>query len=239
MSLLAKARDTPSALLLIVQLGAVLLYPFMEDTRPGRALFSVFGIVVLALAVLAVRRTPSFTWISVALAVPATVLLLAQIWSSADWLTTCSALLEAALYFYAAIGLIRYMFADHVVTTDELFAVGATFTLVAWGFAYLYVVVQELYPGSFTAAIDPADPRSWVELLFLSFTTLTSTGLSDVVPVLPFARSVVMVEQVAGMLYIAMVISRMVGLTFMRAEAERPARSRSAGRDRRSRTGRP
>ena len=39
--------------------------------------------------------------------------------------------------------------------------------------------------------MDPQDPRSWVELLFLSFTTLTSTGLSDVVPVKAFARSLV------------------------------------------------
>ncbi len=224
MSWIRKARDTPSALLLFVQLGGVLLYPFMEDARAGRAIFSVFGIVVLALAVLAVRRTPSFTWISILLAAPALALLAAQIVSSASWLTTWSAAFEAALYFYAALGLIRYMFADHVVTTDELFAIGATFTLVAWGFAYIFVVVQAVAPDSFTAAVDAQDPRTWVELLFLSFTTLSSTGLSDVVPIKPFARSVVMIEQVAGVLYIAMVVTRMVGLTFsgITARANQP-----------------
>ena len=55
-----------------------------------------------------------------------------------------------------------------------------------------------------------------MELLFLSFTTLSSTGLSDVIPIRPFARSVVMIEQVAGILYLAMVVARMVGLTFAR-----------------------
>ena len=219
MSLLRKARDTPSALLLFVQLAAVLCYPFMEDTRPGRALFSAFGIVVLALAVLAVRRTPSFTWVSILLAIPALGLLLAQMVSSATWLTPWSAAFEAALYFYAAVGLIRYMFADHVVTTDELFAVGATFTLVAWGFAYVYVVIQAVTPGSFTAAVDPGGTRTWVELLFLSFTTLSSTGLSDVIPITAFSRSVLMLEQLAGVLYIAMVVARMVGLTFARISA--------------------
>jgi hypothetical protein len=211
-----KARDTPSALLLVVQLGAVLLYPFMEGSRVGQAVFSAFGIVVLGLAVLAVRRTPSFTWISMLFAVPAMVLLVGQIFSDASWLTPWSAAFEAPLYFYAAISLIRYMFADHEVTVDELFAVGATFTMVAWGFAYTYVVVQAVAPDSFTAAVDAQDPRSWIELLFLSFTTLSSTGLSDVIPIRPFARSVVMIEQVAGMLYIAMVVARMVGLTFAR-----------------------
>ena len=104
------------------------------------------------------------------------------------------------------------MLADHDITTDELFAVGATFTLVAWAFAYVFQVVQSVEPGSFTAAIDPGSDRSWMELLFLSFTTLTSTGLSDVVPVKAFARSVVMIEQLAGLGYVALVVSRLVGL---------------------------
>ncbi len=55
-----------------------------------------------------------------------------------------------------------------------------------------------------------------MELLFLSFTTLSSTGLSDVVPIKAFARSLVMLEQVAGVGYIAMVVSRLVGLTVLR-----------------------
>ncbi|MDQ3481748.1 MAG: potassium channel family protein [Actinomycetota bacterium] len=219
MSWFQKAKDTPSAMLLLAQLAGVLLYPFMESTRAGRALFSVFGIIVLALAVLAVRRTPSFTWVSILLATPALVLLVAQVFSSATWLSAWSAAFEAPLYFYAAIALIRYMFADQIVTTDELWAIGATFTLVAWGFAYVYVVVQALSPGSFIAAVDADETRTWVELLYLSFTTLSSTGLSDVVPIKPFARSVVMIEQVVGLLYVAMVVARVVGLTFARISA--------------------
>jgi hypothetical protein len=188
----------------------------MEGTSQGRAAFSVLAILVLGLAVLTVRRSPSFTWVSIALAVPAVALLFAQIFSDTPALAPWSAGFEAALYFYAAIGLIRYMFADNVVTRDELFAVGATFTLVAWGFAYVFVLIQYVAPGSYIAALHPAAPRTWIELLFLSFTTLTSTGLSDVVPVKPFARSVLMIEQLAGVLYIAMVITRLVGLTTVR-----------------------
>jgi len=211
-----KAKDTPSAVLLFVQLAAVLLYPFMEGSRPGRVSFSILGIAVLWLAVLAVGRTPSFTWISILLAIPAMVLLIAQSIFDQSWMGTWSSGFEAVLYFYVAIGLIRYMFADHIVTTDELFAVGATFTLVAWGFAYVYLVVQAIDPHSFTAAVAAEEPRSWMELLFLSFTTLSSTGLSDVIPIKSFARSVVMIEQLAGVLYIAMVITRLVGLSFAR-----------------------
>ena len=129
-----------------------------------------------------------------------------------DALLPYSSALEAILYFYAAYALIKYMLEDHVITRDELFAVGATFTLVAWAFAYVFVVYQAIEPDSFTAAVDPSGDRTWVELLFLSVTTLSSTGLSDVTPITPFARGLIMLEELAGVAYIAMVVSRLVGL---------------------------
>ena len=214
--MLRTIRREPSAILLAAQLGAVLLYPFMETSDVGRALFSVFGIAILALVLLAVRSTPAATWFGLALGLPATVLLLIQAVTGDDALLPYSSALEAILYFYAAGALISYMLADHVITRDELFAVGATFTLVAWAFAYSYTVCQAIEPRSFIAAIDPNGDRSWMELLFLSFTTLSSTGLSDVTPVKPFARSLVMIEQLAGLAYVAMVVSRLVGLMVMR-----------------------
>jgi hypothetical protein len=209
---LRAARREPSAILLAAQLSGVLIYPFAEDSYAGRALFSVLGIAILGLVVLAVRRSPALTWVSILLGVPATVLLLIQAATGSDDLLPYSSAFEAVLYFYAAGAMIAYMLEDHEITRDELFAVGATFTLVAWAFAYTYVVCQAVEPGSFTAAIDPEGERSWMELLFLSFTTLTSVGLSDITPIKPFARGLVMLEQVGGLAYVAMLVSRLVGL---------------------------
>jgi hypothetical protein len=209
---LSVARRQPSAILLAAQLAGVLVYPAMEDSEVGTALFSLFGIAILGLVVLSVRSSPGFTWVAIVLGTPATILLLIQAITRDDALLPYFSAFEAVLYFYAAGALIAYVLEDHVVTRDELFAVGATFTLVAWAFAYSFVVYQAIEPNSFTAAVDPNGTRTWVELLFLSFTTLSSTGLSDVLPIKPFARSLVMIEQLAGVAYIAMVVSRLVGL---------------------------
>ena len=210
------ARRQPSAYLLAAQLLGVLLYPLMEQTDVGQPLLSIFGIGILGLVVLAVRNSPGITWIGIGLGVPASVLLVIQVVTDDDkWLPYSSAL-EAVLYLYAAGALIAYMLADHHITRDELYAVGATFTLVAWAFAYIYTVCQAIEPGSFTAAVDPEAQRTWMELLYLSFTTLTSTGLSDIVPIKPFARSLVMIEQLTGLAHVAMVVSRLVGLTLTR-----------------------
>lgn len=207
------ARSHPSAILMLTQLGALLVYPFQDDSAAGRAAVGVIGIAALIVAVFAVRATEAWTWVSMVIGGPALILTIveAAVPNLAP-VVLASALVHAAFYFYTGYALLRYMFHDDIVTTDEVWATGATFTVVAWGFAYLYIAVQIIWPGSFTAAVDPQEARSWVELLFLSVTTMTSTGLSDIIPVLPHARSIVMIEQIAGMLYIALVIARVMAL---------------------------
>jgi membrane-bound ClpP family serine protease len=191
----------------------------MEGSRGGRVAFEILGIVVLTLAAFSVRSTPGLTWVSVCLGIPAVILSLVDAIRPTEAIVPISAVFHAAFYFYAAYSLLRYMLSDHDVSVDELYATGATFTLVAWGFAYLFVFVQALVPGSFTAAVNPTADRSWMELLFLSFTTLSSTGLSDIVPITSWGRSVVMIEQLAGLGYVAMVVSRLVGLTVAKRSA--------------------
>lgn len=220
MRLVTFARNTPCALLLVAQLVGVLLYPFMEGSVAGRSAFGLFGLLVLALTVVAVRATPMLHWVAWVLAMPATVLLLVQVFTQDEGLAPYASVFEAALYFYAAFSMIRYMLADDRVTTDEMFAIGAVFTLLAWGYAHVFVVTQALDPGSFVAG-DAEDVRTWMDLLFLSFTTLSSTGLSDIVPLTGHARSVVMLEQVTGLFYIAMVVTRLIALDTRRTAARR------------------
>jgi hypothetical protein len=209
-------RRHPSGLLLAAQLVAILAYPFLETSTAGRAILGVVQLAIVMLAIYAVRRTPTLTWVAVLLGPPAMVFTVGEaIWPDTDWIVLGSAVLHAPFYFYVSYAMIRYLFHDDRVSRDELFATGAAFTVVAWGFAYVFAAVQVLVPGSFAGA-GGGDQRTWFELLYLSFAQLTSVGLSDVVPVEPHARSVAILEQVAGVFYIALVVARMVGLTVVR-----------------------
>jgi hypothetical protein len=211
----------PSAVLLGVQLVAVLAYPFLQNSVVGRAVIGVVQIGVVTIAVWAVRRTPALNWSAAFLGGPAIVFtVLEAISPHTDWIVLVSAGLHAPFYFYVSYAMIRYLFHDDRVTTDELYATGAAFTVVAWGFAYLYSATQVVVDGAFIGATS-ADQRSWFELLYLSFSVLTSVGLSDVVPVAAHARALVMVEMVAGVLYVALVVARLVGLVVSRNAGSR------------------
>lgn len=201
----------PSALLLLAQLVTVLAYPFLNGSRAGSAVIGVFSMVAVALALWTVRQTPALTFIAVGLGVPAVFMtVLEAVVPGHTGVMLASALLHAPFYFYVFYGIVRYVFHDNQVTTDELWAIGAAFTVLAWGFAFVYVAVEILWPGS----IEPLRTGSerFFDLLFFSFTNLTSVGLSDITPPGGHARSVVILEQVSGVLYVAMVVTRLVAM---------------------------
>jgi len=210
----------PSLFLVIAQLLSLVLYAVFDGVDSGKGLLAAFGLLVLLLVVSVVKRSPAINWIAWALAITAAVLWLLSWMSVIPILSVWASLLEAVLYFYAAGSLIAYMMEDEEVTTDELFAAGATFTLIAWAFAYLYVVCQAWFPGCFSGGTSQ-EPQTFLNLLFLSFTNLSATGLSDIVPVTPPARVLVMLEQLAGIAYLAVVVSRLVGLTIVRHSRRR------------------
>ena len=168
--------------------------------------------LVLGIALWVVRRSPWLTWLGVTLALPVVALSMVMVVAPRPELMIAAAALESVFYFYAAGSLIAYMLQDRKVAADELFAAGATFTLLAWAFAYTFVVCQGLQAGSFGHGAGET-ARSWTELLYCSVVVLSGVGLSDIMPVTPMARALVMLESFAGIMYIALVVSRLIMLT--------------------------
>lgn len=214
----AGMRDHPSGVLLAAQLIGILVFPYTSTGGAGRTVVSIFGLVVLALAVAAVDRTPSTRVVAGILGTPVVVLTLGEaIYTDSTTLALVSQIVHAVFYFYTAISLLRYMFADAWVSKDELFATGACFTVLIWAYAYTYGAVQLIFPDSFTVE-GGHQQLTWFELLFLSTTVLTGTGLSDIGPEAGAnpARSVIMIEMLNQVFYIALVIARLLGLTLVK-----------------------
>lgn len=215
------ARQHPSAFLLAAQFLSLVLYATIDGNSSGRALLGALGVLILALVFWVINRSPANRWVAWVLIVPSFALTLLSTFFVTPGIVILSSLFDAVLYFYAAASLIAYMMGDDRVTLDELFAAGATFTLLAWGFAYLFLVCQIWFPGSFMGGPDPGETRTFLELLFLSFTNLSATGITDIMPVSSPARVLVMIEQFAGIAYIAVVVSRLIGMTIVREKGRR------------------
>lgn len=213
----AVVRKQPSAVLVAIQLSAIALLPWVEAHSWGRAIITGMSLLAVTIGVWVVRSTPALTWLALLIGLPAYAL---EVWSVIEPdnvpVNFMAHLLLAFFYLYVAYGLVSYMFADNWVTKDEMFAVASAFTVLLFAFAYLFVAIQTLAPGSFVGQ-GTQNRLSFLELIYFSGANLTSVGLSDIVAVKSHARAAVTIEQLGGVLYVAMVISRLVALTVMRS----------------------
>jgi len=120
----------------------------------------------------------------------------------------------AALFFFALSWLIiARVFRSGGITIYRIYGAIAVYLLlgVLWG--EFYILIYLLLPGAFY--FDPATqfgepPIS--ELLYFSFTTLTTVGFGDIIPVHPIARSMATLEALVGQLYPAVLLARLVTL---------------------------
>ena len=206
----------PSAWLLLVQLLILILSVFINDSRSYQILTWLLGVLALLIIAKVIRQTPTFTVLGLTFVLGAFFLsFLMLIGFHSLTLQVITHCFEAAAYFCAAYGLIRYMFADRYLTKDELFAAGAVCTLISWGFAFIYSICQLLVPQSFQNPNNVSDYQTWLDLLFLSFSLQSATGLSDLMPIAPAARVVALLQMFGGVMYFALIVSRMVALQYI------------------------
>ena len=57
--------------------------------------------------------------------------------------------------------------------------------------------------------------QSWLDLLFLSFSLQSATGLSDIFPVSSAARVIAILQMFFGVMFLAVVVSRLVALQYI------------------------
>lgn len=212
----ASFRLLPSAWLLLVQFILLILAMLTFDSLPYRTLTWSLGVLALLLIAKVIRQTPMFTFLGLTFvsgAILSSVLIV--LGYSNLYIQLFAHSCEALAYFSAAYGLFRYMFADRYLTRDELFAAAAVFTLIAWGFAFLYNICQLVFPYSFQNPNTPHAFQTWLDLLFLSFSLQSATGLSDLMPITPPARVLAMLQMFCGVMYLALIVTRLIALQYI------------------------
>jgi hypothetical protein len=112
------------------------------------------------------------------------------------------------------VALLRYVLDSHVISTDKVFGSVAAYVLIAFTFACLFMMVQQGGGKAFyiATANDPGGELSWPEAMYFSFTVLTSTGFGEITPVTDGARSLIVIEQVLGVMYVAFLVARLANL---------------------------
>ena len=105
-------------------------------------------------------------------------------------------------------GMVRHFRAVGRVTLTTMFAVLCIYLLLGMAFAFAYGIISEISDASFFAQHAKTEQSN---LLYFSFTTMTTTGYGDLTPATPPGRSVAIFEQLMGQIYLVTVVALIVG----------------------------
>jgi len=205
--------------LLIALVAFIGLYPLMLGEIAGRIAGGLILAMIFVTGAVTASESTVHRSISVALAILAIGL-------QAVWLSTHNKTVDtvfiavfAAFCLYTASVILRRVLSSGPVLADMVHAALSVYILLALFWAAAYVLIEIISPGAFSlGAVAPGAPMQltgaylFADMLHLSIATLTSTGYGDITPVAPFARSLSQLEQLMGVFYIAVLISRLIGL---------------------------
>jgi hypothetical protein len=189
----------------------LILVPFLEDSTRGRIALNVVNVGILFAAAVAVSDSRVCFGIAVILGVASIAFQLAAFALWEPQMLLLSRGCSAAFYFLTVSYLLTYVLRREVLTMDKLYGAASVFIMlgVLWG--YFYSIMLQFYPGALAAGGTPILETKVSELTYFSFTVLTTTGFGDITAVHPVARMLCVMEQVVGVLFIAILIARLAG----------------------------
>ena len=197
--------------LFLALLALLIAIPFLSETAHGRELVGLLNFIVLVTAVAAAERSGVSLVIAILLGLPTLAFQILALQSGSAGHFALSWGFGAAFYAFTLVHLLHYVLRRDMMTADKLYGAVAAYIMVAIMWAFLYGVLQYFYPGAYAlhGVIKILDMS---ELIFFSFTALTTAGFGDMTPALIQSRFLTILEMVTGVMYVAILIARLTGV---------------------------
>ena len=195
------------AFLLVYSLAA----PFFEQIVALDLFMDISLSAVMLSAVFAVSQKKSSLIITLLLVLPGLLIIWVRFFIVTPEILFATSVSQALFNAYMIFIIIYYIFEIQLVTRDIIAAALIAYLFIGLFMANLYLLVELIYPGSFSISHETIlkDPGVFK---YFSFVTLTTLGYGDISPISSQARSLSVLEAFVGQIYLAVLIARLVGM---------------------------
>jgi hypothetical protein len=198
--------------LFVLLLAYLVIYPYAQNTGLPYLAFRIFGIGVTVLSIYAISFERKYVIMALILAVPALIQRILLPRADAGVLSLASIVLGLAFDLLIIVVIFQRVFLKDEPTREAIFGALCVYLLIGFGFTSIYGMLATLQPHAFY--LDPALNIHQVpdrfDLIYYSFTTLTCIGATGIAPASTQARSATVIEALLGVLYLAVLISRLL-----------------------------
>lgn len=206
--------------LLVSLLILLILVPLSADLAPGNLLVDLFLSVTLLASIFAVSQKRRPVIAASVLAAITFVSLWLFYFVQHEILNVIGVSSGLLFFAFTAVVIIVHIFHETAVTIDELAAAISAYLLIGLAGAFLFRLVEIAYPGSYEIYTQVTAPstlqggimKNFTDYIYFSFTTLTTLGYGDIVPVSRAARVFSYLEAVLGQIYLTVLVARLVGM---------------------------
>jgi hypothetical protein len=214
--------------LLLALVVLIVTAPVIAEGFIGRIALAFFGASVLVAGLYAARPGRRSLVIGIVLAaIDLAIGRLADL-DRTGWTLILQAVLWLCTMVFVAVAILEVVLSSRPVTIETLQAAFCVFLLLGLIWTYLYIFIELVSPGSFqiqgatrqTFGGEQSRRLGFLRFLILSYSTLTSRGYSDLVPVSNFANICGCLQSMMAQVYLAVVIARLVGLHAREAPSE-------------------
>jgi hypothetical protein len=218
-------------LLFLFLLGSIVVYPYAESSGFGYYIFRILVGGVILLTVYAVTFNRGLLFLVIALAIPSMLQHIFVHPHDAGAIPVVSRFISVAFYVVVVFIIFRHVFENEKPDSETMFGALCIYLLVGFAFSSAYVVIDSLQPHAFYLAqtVNLHTVPDRFDFVYFSFGTLTELGAPGITAVAPVARSVSLVESIMGILYLAILISRLNHSVWANAEGTKRAGGRPRG----------
>lgn len=202
------ATNNRSLVLLLSLVLLIAVYPLSEKTEIGGFILVTLFTIVLLAAIYEVSYETRYTVIGIILAVPSFVATWSEAFIPARGTLIAQIIFLTLFLLYALILILRQVLSSRTVRTGEIFNAISVYIMIGVCFGMLYHLIEILAPHSFRLSSSQV---YFSEVTYFSFATLTTSGFGDVVALSTLTRSLVTLEAILGVIYVAVLIGVLIG----------------------------
>lgn len=193
------------ALLLVI-----IIFPYVESAEKlPPLLLTITNVSIIGAIIYAVSINRKQIIVGLAIGLPTLILC----WIHVPFTQKIALSLTTLLYVYTILLIIPYLIGAKEIGSEEIYGAISLYFLLGLTWATIYQELEWFYPESlqFIGYHQQNPELIWSDYLFFSFTTLTTLGYGDIIPVSSNARSLSIIETTTGVIFLTVMVARIIG----------------------------